>query len=159
LLHSIPCQRPIRFLPETDYPRAFGSFPRIAGSENEIDSIVILQVFISLALRIGCCNTFVDNTTAKAALAFRKQSEFQINHLWSSLSLCHSLRATEYCTLTLYKCAFDLYFLCVTNNGSTSMCKTDLQPCKLYQIGVKSFQAVTYFIKDNTKPHKTQNMG
>ena len=30
-------QRPIRFLPETDYPRASRSFPRIAGSGNEID--------------------------------------------------------------------------------------------------------------------------
>jgi hypothetical protein len=28
----IPYQRPIRFLPETDYPRASRSFPRIAGS-------------------------------------------------------------------------------------------------------------------------------
>ena len=34
----IPFQRPIRFLPETDYPRASRSFPRIAGSGNEIDS-------------------------------------------------------------------------------------------------------------------------
>ena len=33
-MHSF--QRPIRFLPETDYPRAFVSFPRIAGSGNEI---------------------------------------------------------------------------------------------------------------------------
>ena len=32
----IPFQRPIRFLPETDYPRASRSFPRIAGSGNEI---------------------------------------------------------------------------------------------------------------------------
>jgi hypothetical protein len=45
------------------------------------------------------------------------------------------------------------------NNGSTSRRKTDLQPRKLYQVGVKSFQAVTYFIKDNTKTDKTQNMG
>ena len=34
----IPYQRPIRFLPETDYPRASRSFPRIAGSGNEIES-------------------------------------------------------------------------------------------------------------------------
>jgi hypothetical protein len=33
----IPYQRPIRFLPETDYPRASRSFPRIAGSGNEIE--------------------------------------------------------------------------------------------------------------------------
>jgi hypothetical protein len=33
----IPFQRPIRFLSETDYPRASRSFPRIAGSGNEID--------------------------------------------------------------------------------------------------------------------------
>jgi hypothetical protein len=32
----IPYQRPIRFLPEMDYPRASRSFPRIAGSGNEI---------------------------------------------------------------------------------------------------------------------------
>jgi hypothetical protein len=32
----IPYQRPIRFLHETDYPRASRSFPRIAGSGNEI---------------------------------------------------------------------------------------------------------------------------
>jgi hypothetical protein len=32
----IAFQRPIRFLPETDYPRASRSFPRIAGSGNEI---------------------------------------------------------------------------------------------------------------------------
>jgi hypothetical protein len=32
----IPYQRPIRYLPETDYPRASRSFPRIAGSGNEI---------------------------------------------------------------------------------------------------------------------------
>jgi hypothetical protein len=34
----IPFQRPIRFLPETDYPRTSRSFPRIAGSGNEIAS-------------------------------------------------------------------------------------------------------------------------
>jgi hypothetical protein len=34
----ITFQWPIRFLPETDYPRAFVSFPRIAGSGNEIGS-------------------------------------------------------------------------------------------------------------------------
>jgi hypothetical protein len=32
----IPFQRPIRFLPESDYPRASRSFSRIAGSWNEI---------------------------------------------------------------------------------------------------------------------------
>ena len=36
----IPFQRPIRFLPETDYPRASRSFPRITGSGNEIVSMV-----------------------------------------------------------------------------------------------------------------------
>ena len=35
----IPFQRPIRFLPETDYPRASRSFPRIAGSGNEIENV------------------------------------------------------------------------------------------------------------------------
>jgi hypothetical protein len=30
---------------------------------------------------------------------------------------------------------------------------------RLYQVGVKGFQAVTYFIKGNTKTDKTQNMG
>jgi hypothetical protein len=37
----IPFQRPIRFLPETDYPRASRSFPRIAGSGNEIVKLAI----------------------------------------------------------------------------------------------------------------------
>jgi hypothetical protein len=36
----IPYQRPIRFLPETDYPRASRSFPRITGSGNEISSLI-----------------------------------------------------------------------------------------------------------------------
>ena len=35
-------------------------------------------------------------------------------------------------------------FFALINNGSTSRCKTDLQPCKLYQVGVKSFQAPKY---------------
>jgi hypothetical protein len=35
----IPYQRPIRFLLETDYPRASRSFPRIAGSGNEIGHV------------------------------------------------------------------------------------------------------------------------
>jgi hypothetical protein len=34
---GIRIQWPIRFLHETDYPRASRSFPRIAGSGNEID--------------------------------------------------------------------------------------------------------------------------
>ena len=38
----VPFQRPIRFLPETDYPRASRSFPRIAGSGNEIVMLVKL---------------------------------------------------------------------------------------------------------------------
>jgi hypothetical protein len=42
----IPFQRPIRFLPETDYPRASRSFPRIAGSGNEIVFNVIVVVSI-----------------------------------------------------------------------------------------------------------------
>jgi hypothetical protein len=37
----IPYQRPIRFLPEMDYPRASRSFPRIAGSGNEIGTFYI----------------------------------------------------------------------------------------------------------------------
>jgi hypothetical protein len=37
----IPFQRPIRFLPETDYPRASRSFPRIAGSGNEIVNFLV----------------------------------------------------------------------------------------------------------------------
>ena len=39
----IPFQRPIRFLPETDYPRALRSFPRIAGSGNEIVLVTAVQ--------------------------------------------------------------------------------------------------------------------
>jgi hypothetical protein len=43
----IPFQWPIRFLPETDYPRASRSFPRIAGSGNEIgDEVAIIFVFV-----------------------------------------------------------------------------------------------------------------
>ena len=58
-----------------------------------------------LPLRIGSVAILlVDNTTTKVTLTFRKQSGLRINHLWSFLSLCHSLRATEYCLLT---------FLCV----------------------------------------------
>jgi hypothetical protein len=34
----IPFQQAIRFLPETDYPRASRSFPRISGLGNEIDT-------------------------------------------------------------------------------------------------------------------------
>jgi hypothetical protein len=40
----IPLQRPIRFLPETDYPRALRSFPRIAGSGNEIESAIFIYI-------------------------------------------------------------------------------------------------------------------
>ena len=40
----IPFQRPIRFLPETDYPRASRSFPRIAGSGNEIVEAVDSEI-------------------------------------------------------------------------------------------------------------------
>jgi hypothetical protein len=36
----IPFQQTIRILPETDYPRASRSFPRIAGSTNEIDTSI-----------------------------------------------------------------------------------------------------------------------
>jgi hypothetical protein len=39
----IPIQRPIRFLPETDYPRASRSFPRIAGSGNEIGISLVFK--------------------------------------------------------------------------------------------------------------------
>ena len=39
----MPFQRPIRILPETDYPRASRSFPRIAGSGNEIVCICITR--------------------------------------------------------------------------------------------------------------------
>ena len=46
----IPFQRPIRFLPETDYPRASRSFPRIAGSGNEIDGDEAGQVARSRTL-------------------------------------------------------------------------------------------------------------
>ena len=40
----IPFQRPIRFLPETDYPGALRFVPMIAGSGNEISKL--LQVFL-----------------------------------------------------------------------------------------------------------------
>ena len=51
----IPYQRPIRFLPETDYPRASRSFPRIAGSGNEI-------VFITNILWVGPRSDFGGNS-------------------------------------------------------------------------------------------------
>jgi hypothetical protein len=41
----IPFQQPIRFLPETDYPRASHSFPRIAGSGNE--SVLFRKLHVS----------------------------------------------------------------------------------------------------------------
>jgi hypothetical protein len=53
----IPFQRPIRFLPETDYPRAFGSFPRIAGSGNEIAWIPEPSVNNKLKRREGSGST------------------------------------------------------------------------------------------------------
>ena len=43
----IPFQRPIRFLPETDYPRASRSFPRIAGSGNEIDVYTVHELAVT----------------------------------------------------------------------------------------------------------------
>jgi hypothetical protein len=41
----IPYQWPIRFFPETDYPRASRSFPRIAGSGNEIAEWLIGMIY------------------------------------------------------------------------------------------------------------------
>jgi hypothetical protein len=50
----IPFQWPIRFLPETDYPRAFVSFLTIAGSGNEIGCwCVRCYVFINLVPRLS----------------------------------------------------------------------------------------------------------
>jgi hypothetical protein len=40
----IPFQRSIRFLPEMDYPRASRSFPRIAGSGNEIATHNLISI-------------------------------------------------------------------------------------------------------------------
>jgi hypothetical protein len=48
----IPCQRPIRFLPETDYPRASRSFPRIAGSGNEIEWYWTLRCNYTMSMQI-----------------------------------------------------------------------------------------------------------
>jgi hypothetical protein len=48
----IPFQRPIRFLPETDYPRASRSFTRIAGSGNEIGCEAIRSISYSGRLRL-----------------------------------------------------------------------------------------------------------
>ena len=45
----IPFQRPIRFLPETDYPSASRSFPRIAGSGNEIGFYFIYRGYYTEA--------------------------------------------------------------------------------------------------------------
>jgi hypothetical protein len=43
----IQFQQPIRFLPETDYPRALCSFPGIAGSGNEIGALVDVDCTLS----------------------------------------------------------------------------------------------------------------
>jgi hypothetical protein len=56
----IPYQRPIRFLPETDYPRASRSFPRIAGSGNEIVSVLYFKsVPILVPKASRACATFI----------------------------------------------------------------------------------------------------
>jgi hypothetical protein len=49
----IPFQRPIRFLPETDYPRASRSFPRIAGSGNEIGRGIAWAIAAILAVSVA----------------------------------------------------------------------------------------------------------
>jgi hypothetical protein len=56
----IPYQRPIRFLPETDYPRASRSFPRIAGSGNEIDHAYLIQLGIVITTQQKY-HVFTDN--------------------------------------------------------------------------------------------------
>jgi hypothetical protein len=47
----IPFQWPIRFLPETDYPRASRSFPRIAGSGNEIGPWDAHMLFLDIVMQ------------------------------------------------------------------------------------------------------------
>jgi hypothetical protein len=63
----IPYQRPIRFLPETDYPRASRSFQRIAGSGNEIECVLAegsartghgYELAPSSEIKLPCSETF-----------------------------------------------------------------------------------------------------
>jgi hypothetical protein len=53
----IPFQQPIRFLPETDYPRASRSFPRIAGSGNEIAIFLASVVTCAHSAALGNLRT------------------------------------------------------------------------------------------------------
>jgi hypothetical protein len=55
----IPYQRPIRFLPETDHPRASRRIPRIAGSGNEIVMGYIVSRDCSISVTVSCENTVV----------------------------------------------------------------------------------------------------
>jgi hypothetical protein len=52
----IPFQRPIRFLPETDYPKASRSFPRIAGSRNEI--VMLVKLYGEYRYLLNAVNSF-----------------------------------------------------------------------------------------------------
>jgi hypothetical protein len=68
----IPFQRPIRFLPETDYPRASRSFPRIVGSGNEIgvwydlkDKISFEYKFLKFAFFLKKKFSFLNFKTTK----------------------------------------------------------------------------------------------
>ena len=73
-----PFQRLIRFLPETDYPRASRSFPKIAGSGNEIESchtfnqnFVLLFVFhFVLLLKQNLVLLFVFSSCSSRAISF-----------------------------------------------------------------------------------------
>jgi hypothetical protein len=51
-LNYAPFQRPIRFLPETDYPRASRSFQRIAGSGNEIACFTKISAILFRKLHV-----------------------------------------------------------------------------------------------------------
>ena len=65
----IPLQRPIRFLPGTDYPRASRSFPRIAGSGNEIalmPSCLCVSAKLNFIFAVGNLITLTDKRALRA---------------------------------------------------------------------------------------------
>jgi hypothetical protein len=74
----IPFQRPIRFLPETDYPRASRSFPRISGSGNEIgiwpEPLVAPRVRRALGTRMEA------KLKASPSLFTHTKSAHSVNH-------------------------------------------------------------------------------
>ena len=76
----IPFQRPIRFLPETDYPRASRSFPRIAGSGNEIALISEILTENTLSIITSQLHCFQLRTTLSGK-DFKFLSHILLQHM------------------------------------------------------------------------------